>query len=66
MIDDVDQACAQVLSMILDQEVATLFGDKIPVDVDTICIHGDQPQAPLFAQKIYETLKENQIEIKYP
>ena len=66
MIEDVDQACEQVLSMILDQEVATLFGDKIPVDVDTICIHGDQPNAPLFAQKIYETLKENQIEIKYP
>lgn len=66
MIEDAEQACQQVLSMILDQEVATLFGDKIAVDVDTICIHGDQPQAAVFAAKIYETLKEHQIEIKYP
>ncbi len=63
MIDNVEEACKQVLEIIQLQKVNTLQGDSIDIEADTICIHGDGMHAVEFAKKIYSTLKNNQIEI---
>jgi len=64
LIDDADKAVQQVLQMVKEGTVTTVSGKAIPVVAETICIHGDEKHAALFAKKIYEHLKQNNIEIK--
>ena len=66
LIHDIPSACNQVLKMILQKKVKTLHEEMIPIQADTICIHGDGFHAVEMAQAIYQTLKDNHIEIQYP
>ena len=52
--------------MVLDQEIKTDDGTMIPVEAETICIHGDHPEAVAIAKHLFNTLQQYQIEIKYP
>lgn len=63
MIEDVDTSIRQVLRMVQHQCVATLEGLVIDVQADTLCLHGDQPNAALFAKKIRAALEEANIVI---
>jgi UPF0271 protein len=65
MIEDVDKASEQVLKLVKENKVDSVQGEIIDLKVDTICIHGDGPNAIEFAERIYNELKENNIEIKY-
>jgi UPF0271 protein len=64
LIKDAKTAIAQVLQMIKKQTVTTVEGESLQIDVDTICIHGDSPNALEFAKAIYSELKKQGIEIR--
>ena len=64
LIEDVEQSVLQVLQMIREKTVTSVNGKSVPVMADTICIHGDGQYAAEFARKIFQTLKENNIELK--
>jgi UPF0271 protein len=64
MIEEVDQVIHQVTHLIKEQKVISLQGDVIDLKVDTICIHGDGPNAILFSEAIFDALNNNNIEIK--
>ena len=64
MIDEVEQVINQVISLIQQNKVISIQGDIIDLKVDTICIHGDGPNAIAFSESIFEALKNNHIEIK--
>jgi len=64
MLEEEDQVIKQVISLIKDNKVVSLQGDIIDLKLDTICIHGDGPNAIAFSTSIYETLKNHHIEIK--
>ena len=64
LIEDDKKAIEQVLQMIHKKTVITQSGKEIPILADTICIHGDNAHAAVFAKSIYETLKQNQVVIK--
>ena len=64
MLTDSEMAAKQVLMMAKDKKVTTLNGKSFPVKADTICIHGDLPQAYSFAKAICKSLKENKINVK--
>jgi len=64
MLTDSEMAAKQVLMMAKDKKVTTLNGKSFPVKADTICIHGDLPQAYSFAKAICKSLKENKIDVK--
>jgi UPF0271 protein len=66
IITDPAKAANQVLKMVFDQEVQVNNGQMIEVKADTICIHGDHPEALEIAKKIFNTLQAYQIEIKQP
>ena len=36
-------------------------GQKIPMRIDTICLHGDTPEAKAIAQEVRRVLKFNNI-----
>ena len=50
MIEDEQKAVAQALGMIEQGSVTSLSGRRLPVAPDTLCLHGDQPDAVAFAK----------------
>jgi len=66
MIEDPQQSVKQVLGMIEGGFVTSLSGKRVPVAADTLCLHGDQPNAVVFARKIRETFAQKGIQIEAP
>jgi len=66
MIEDPDAAQAQVLRMVREGMVRAQSGKDVPVRADTLCIHGDQPDAVDFARRIRRALAESGIELRPP
>lgn len=64
LIETEEQSIQQVLQMINRQTVTSISGEEVPIVAETICLHGDGEHAVRFAKKIFNTLKENNIEIK--
>ncbi|MVW72402.1 LamB/YcsF family protein [Bordetella sp. 15P40C-2] len=64
MIEDVDTAIAQVLNMVQNRVVRSVNGRDVPVQADTLCIHGDQPNALVFARALREALSKAGIEVR--
>src|SRR3546814_12210199 len=64
MIEDVDTSVAQVLRMVRDGMVRSVNGRDVPVQADTLCIHGDQPNARIFAQTLSDALTAAGIEVR--
>lgn len=52
------EAVAQVLRMVRSGEVVAVTGEIIPVQADTICLHGDSPHAVAFARRLRATLRD--------
>ena len=66
MIEDLDRAVEQVLGMVREGKVRSIDGRDVPVQADTLCIHGDQPNALLFANGIRRALEQAGIEVRTP
>lgn len=66
LITDPNESAQQLLSMVLDQEIKTYDGTMIAVNAETICIHGDHPDAVEIAKHLFNTLQQYKIEIKQP
>jgi UPF0271 protein len=64
LIENAEQAVAQVLQMVNEGTVTTTSGKKIPIIAETVCIHGDGPHAVEFAKAIHKALTENNIAIQ--
>ena len=62
---DEKKVIKQVLQ-ILGGSIHSVHGKEIPVNADTICIHGDGAHALSFAKCIYTTLRENGIQLMKP
>jgi 5-oxoprolinase (ATP-hydrolysing) subunit A len=64
MIHDPDVAVPRVVKMVEEQAVTTVSGKKIPVKIDSICVHGDNPAAVAMAGRIRQDLEKAGIAIK--
>lgn len=64
VIEDTEQAMQQALDIITGQHVRTHEGRMIPMVADTLCIHGDTPQALIFARTLHRRLAEAGIRIR--
>lgn len=56
-------ALEQVLEMVLFHQVTTIEHNKIPIQPDSVCLHGDGIQAVRFAKLLRQSLEENGITI---
>jgi UPF0271 protein len=52
VIHDTKQVIDRAVRMIQDRVVETISGKIIPIQADTICIHGDNDMAPEFARSL--------------
>lgn len=63
LLHDVDEVQAHVLQMVKLQKV-TVNGILIPIQADTICVHGDGDHPLDFVKRIHKTLLQNNIQIQ--
>jgi len=65
MITSLDQSIEQIIRMVKEKIIVAQDGSKVSVQADTLCLHGDQPDAVPFAKAIRQALKEAGVEIKH-
>ncbi|MGH2820262.1 MAG: LamB/YcsF family protein [Actinomycetota bacterium] len=63
LIHDGEQAVAQAVRMVKEGKVRSQQGDDVAVRADTICIHGDGPEALAFARQIRRRLEASEIRV---
>lgn len=63
MITDEEEAIARVVRMVKENKVRAITGKDIPIQADSVCVHGDGAKALAFVQKIREVLTKEGIEI---
>ncbi|MBK89782.1 MAG: lactam utilization protein LamB [Chloroflexi bacterium] len=61
VIEDSEKIVNRTLKMIKDKEVDTFEGDKIKIDFDSICLHGDTEGAVEIARSINNSFQKNNI-----
>jgi UPF0271 protein len=66
MIEDAALAAERAAAMIEKRFVTSLSGKPIPVSPDTLCLHGDQPGAVVFAQAIRSVFAQRGVAIAAP
>lgn len=63
VIHDKNLAIERVVKMIKEGYVESINGNKVPMKVDSICVHGDNPQALEFVENIRNRLIAEDIKI---
>src|SRR5712671_5916612 len=66
LIEDPAQAVRQALAMIGEGRVTSLSGMPLAVAADTMCLHGDQPGAVLFAKELRRAFAEHHVSVAAP
>ncbi|MBE2231644.1 MAG: LamB/YcsF family protein [Chitinophagaceae bacterium] len=66
LITDPAAGAAQVLEMVKTGMVSSLNGVRVPIVAESVCLHGDGPNAIAFAETVSATLKQNGIAIRAP
>ena len=64
IITDPEKCKKHVLEMVKNQSLNCLSGKRIPCQIDSICIHGDNIQSLETAKQIKKVLEENNICLK--
>jgi UPF0271 protein len=64
VITDENAAVAQVLHMVEHGFVRAVDGTEVPITAETICLHGDTPNAVAFAQRLRKELAAAGVAVK--
>jgi len=64
LIEDEEQSLAQTLSLVRDRKVKAIDGSIVPVNAQTVCLHGDGAHALAFARRIRERLQQEGIAVR--
>lgn len=54
----------RAIRMIQEHKVASITGKEIPIEPDSLCVHGDSPMALEFVKTLRAAFGENGIEVK--
>ncbi len=64
VIADADAAAAQAVRFACDGEVVTGSGARLKLEVDTLCVHGDEPDAVAVARAVRRALESAGVELR--
>lgn len=64
VIHDVDLVAKRVLAMVKNGAVTAIDGTEVPINAQTICVHGDTPGAVAMIKKIREKLDQDGVTVK--
>ena len=54
------------LDMVRNRQVRAVSGERVPLNAQTVCLHGDGPHALAFAQRIRAALEAAGVELVAP
>jgi len=63
VIEDIDSAVAQAVSIATRGEALTLDGKTVRIEADTLCVHGDRANAAVFAQRLRGALENAGLQV---
>ena len=66
VIERLDDALAQVRTLVRDGAVHARTGERIALRADTVCLHGDRADAARFAQALRKALEADGIRVLAP
>jgi UPF0271 protein len=66
VIADEDTVVNRAVAIARERMVVAADGTRVPLDVETICVHGDTPGAAMLAARIRKALGDAGIQIKAP
>jgi 5-oxoprolinase (ATP-hydrolysing) subunit A len=64
VIHDPAEAAARAVKMVTEGMVETITGRTIPLRLDTLCVHGDTPNAPMIARDLRTALETAGVEVR--
>jgi len=64
LIHDTDEAVARALRMVSEGVVQAVSGETVPLQAQTICLHGDGPHAIAFARAIHQALNQAGVQLR--
>jgi 5-oxoprolinase (ATP-hydrolysing) subunit A len=64
LLDDEDVVLERTIAMIRERRVQAVDGQWVPLNAQTICLHGDGPHALAFARRIRSRLDAEQIRVQ--
>jgi UPF0271 protein len=59
MIHDADLAARRMAEMVAEGAIIAASGKRIPTRIDTICMHGDTPEAVAIARAVRRALEDS-------
>ena len=63
VIEDIDAAVTQALSIATAREAAAGDGSTVHIDADSLCVHGDRANAAAFAERLHQALLQAGVRI---
>ncbi|GKT37956.1 LamB/YcsF/PxpA-like protein [Aduncisulcus paluster] len=64
VIHDTEQAIDQVVQMVKEKTVTAITGEQVSIEVESICVHGDNEKALDFIDAIRKRLEAEDIRIQ--
>jgi UPF0271 protein len=64
VIRDPDEIATRAVKMVKEGMVTTITGRAIPLQIDTLCVHGDTPDAPQIARELREALEAAGVAVR--
>lgn len=64
VIDDANAVVSRAVRMVKERSVVAIDGTLVPLDVDTVCVHGDTPAADALAAKLRAGLEAAGVSVK--
>ena len=64
VIHDVSQIVSRVIMMVKEKKVISIDGKEVPIDAQTICVHGDTPGAVDMVKALRQALDKEGIQLK--
>ena len=63
VIDDIDAAAAQAVSIATRQEAMAGDGSMLRIEADSLCVHGDRADAAAFAERLHQALTDAGVQV---
>ncbi len=64
VIHDINEVVARVMRMVTDKTVVSISGNVVPIQAQTICVHGDTPGAVDMVKAIRAALENEKIALR--
>jgi lactam utilization protein B len=66
ILHDPEEAVTRVLRMLREGVVSAIDGSEVAIEAETVCVHGDTPEAVAFAKELRQKLAAAGIKIAPP